>query len=182
MKYFLTSERLGFRNWTAEDEPLALELWCDPEVTKFIGGPWSAEVARARLALEIELMNQHGVQYWPVFLLEDGRHVGCAGLRPYSSEQKTCEMGIHLRPGFWGQGFAREAAYAVMNYAFRSTDADALITGHHPENAASRQLLKRLGFGFIEDRLYAPTGLMHPMYLLRRERAVAGQAALGNLL
>lgn len=32
--YFLRSERVGFRTWTAEDLPLALGLWGDPEVTR----------------------------------------------------------------------------------------------------------------------------------------------------
>src|SRR5262249_30084596 len=32
--FFLTTERIGFRTWTAEDLPLALALWGDPQVTK----------------------------------------------------------------------------------------------------------------------------------------------------
>jgi len=34
--YFLRSERLGFRLWREQDLPLAIGLWGDPEVTKFI--------------------------------------------------------------------------------------------------------------------------------------------------
>lgn len=37
--YFLRSVRLGFRCWTDEDMPLAMELWGNPAVTALIGGP-----------------------------------------------------------------------------------------------------------------------------------------------
>ncbi len=38
MTYFLTSARLGFRQWTAADLPLAVALWQDAEVTRYLGG------------------------------------------------------------------------------------------------------------------------------------------------
>ena len=169
--YFLTTERLGFRCWTARDESLAIDLWCNPQVTALIGGPWTREVALERLAREIELQNQYRMQYWPVFLLAYGRHAGCAGLRPYESSQAIFEMGVHLFPEFWGQGIAREASEVIIPYAFGPLGATAIVAGHHPQNAASGRLLVKLGFTYQGDRLYIPTGLMHPMYLLRKEQA-----------
>jgi len=169
MDYFLTSARLGFRKWTASDLPLALELWCDPAVTRLIGGPFSPGAVQSRLTQEIEQEKQFGMQYWPVFLLEDGRHAGCAGLRPYRQEQKMVELGIHLRPAFWSQGYAEEAARCLMAYAFDHLNMAALFAGHHPENAGSRRLLEKLGFSYQHDQLYVPTGLMHPTYLLRND-------------
>ena len=175
--HFLTTKRLSFRCWTARDESLAIDLWCNPQVTALIGGPWTREVALERLAREIEQQDRFGMQYWPVFLraegslLADGRHAGCAGLRPYDSSQAVYEMGVHLLPEFWGQGFAREASEPIIPYAFVSLGAAAIFAGHHPQNAASGRLLVKLGFTYQGDRLYIPTGLMHPGYLLRREQA-----------
>jgi [ribosomal protein S5]-alanine N-acetyltransferase len=169
--YFLTTGRLGFRCWTPRDESLAIDLWCNPEVTALIGGPWTRQVALDRLANEIAQQDEYGMQYWPVFLLADGRHVGCAGLRPYDPGQAIYEMGAHLFPEFWGQGIAREAAEAVIPWAFDRLGAAAIFAGHHPQNAASGRLLKKFGFTYQGDRLYLPTGLMHPTYLLRREPA-----------
>ena len=34
--YFLITERAGFRAWTPDDLPLALTLWGDPAVMRFI--------------------------------------------------------------------------------------------------------------------------------------------------
>jgi hypothetical protein len=36
--YFLTSERLGFRAWTAGDLAYAAALWGDPDVARYNGG------------------------------------------------------------------------------------------------------------------------------------------------
>jgi ribosomal-protein-alanine N-acetyltransferase len=41
--YFLKTSRLGFRQWSIADLPLAMALWGDPEVTRFIGGPFSPD-------------------------------------------------------------------------------------------------------------------------------------------
>ena len=51
-KYFLKSERLGFRWWTADDLPLAQQLWGDLEVTKYFGGPFSEDEVRKRFKHE----------------------------------------------------------------------------------------------------------------------------------
>ncbi len=168
MDYFLKSKRLGFRCWSANDLALAMGLWGDPRVTAFIGGPFTPEKVRERLAREIQQMETHGVQYWPIFLLESHQHAGCAGLRPYRPEQKVYELGVHLCQACWGKGFAIEASRAAIRYGFDVLGAEALFAGHHPENAASRRLLSKLGFEHTHEELYPPTGLMHPSYLLRK--------------
>ncbi|HVZ17070.1 MAG TPA: GNAT family N-acetyltransferase, partial [Terriglobales bacterium] len=93
-------------------------------------------------------------------------HVGCCGLRPY--KPRIPELGFHLRQAFWGQGIAKEAATAVIEYAFAKLDVDAIFAGHYPENANSRKVLLSLGFQYIGEERYPPTGTMHPSYILRR--------------
>jgi RimJ/RimL family protein N-acetyltransferase len=166
--YFLTTQRLGFRHWTPADLPLALALWGDARVTAFIGGPFSDADVKKRLQTEIRTREGWGVQYWTLFLLQRNEHVGCAGLRPYHEASEIMELGIHLRAEFWGMGLAEEAGRAVIRYAFDVLGAQGLFAGHHPENAASHRLLSKLGFRFTHEQLYAPTGRMHPSYLLER--------------
>ena len=119
-----------------------------------------------RLKKENDSLQKHHFQYWPVFLLSDGQHVGCAGIRPYRPEEEIHELGFHLRPEFWSQGLAEEAARAVMAYAFETLNAKALSAGHHPANASSRHILEKLGFHFSHEEFYAPCGLQIPYYLL----------------
>jgi RimJ/RimL family protein N-acetyltransferase len=174
--YFLTTARLGFRTWREEDVDLAVDLWADPAVTRFLQaeGPPSRETVAERLRREIASQAEHGYQYWPIFLLEDGAHVGCCGLRPRRPEERVHEFGVHLRPAFWGRGLAHEAGVAVRDHAFGPLLARALFAGHHPENRASGAMLRKLGFRHTHDELYPPTGLLHPSYLLTPPDVGAG--------
>jgi [ribosomal protein S5]-alanine N-acetyltransferase len=109
------------------------------------------------------------VQYWPVFLLKDNQFAGCAGLRPYG--QDVLELGFHLRPEYWGRGFAEEAARAVIAFAFETLGVERLFAGHHPDNGASERVLRKLGFCFTHQEIYPPTGLLNPAYLLTNPKA-----------
>jgi [ribosomal protein S5]-alanine N-acetyltransferase len=164
--YFLRTARLGFRPWSAGDFELAMALWGDIQVTRFIGGPFSEKEVQERLAREFVFMKEHGVQYWPVFLLGDGDFTGCCGLRPYRLEDGIYELGFHFRPMHWGKGFAGEASRAVIGHAFKSLRARGLFAGHYPENHASSKVLEKLGFRFTHEESYPPTGRMHRCYML----------------
>ena len=169
VEYFLRTERLGFRRWTEADLGLALGLWGDAEVTRLIGGPFSKEQVQERLSLEISSQRVYGVQYWPVFLLSGGEHLGCCGLRPYKPDQRVFEIGVHIRTAHRGHGYAPEAAQAVIAYAFDRLGAAGLFAGHNPANVTSRRLLEKLGFAYTHEEFYPPTGLNHPSYLLTAE-------------
>ena len=166
MEYFLKSQRLGFRCWREDDLPLAMEIWGDPEMTVFTGGPFTPQAVHARLADEISRMHVRGIQYWPVFLLEDDTHVGCAGLQIYNEKEQVYEMGYYVRRPFWGQGLAREAALAVIGHAFGTLGFEALFAGHHPLNEASSRVLLSVGFSPAGWEVYPPTGILEPTYRL----------------
>ncbi|HEY7729182.1 MAG TPA: GNAT family N-acetyltransferase, partial [Candidatus Eisenbacteria bacterium] len=179
------TERITFRSWRPEDEALALALWGDPRVTGFIDARPKLDVAavRERLAAEIAGERAHGIQYWPIFKRATGErdpehavgpHLGCCGLRPHDPPRRIIELGVHLRPEHWGQGFATEASRSAIAHAFTQLGAHALFAGHHPENTASKHTLERLGFRRTGVVLYPPTGLLHPAYLL--ERRAAGES------
>ena len=168
-EYFLQTKRLGFRLWAETDTDLATQLWGDIEVTKLIGGPFSPEWIQERLAKEMRNFQEFEIQYWQIFLLATGDHVGCCGLKPYEIKQGIYEIGFHLKPAFHGQGLAPEAAQAVIDYAFNRLKATALFAGNHPDNEPSRRVLERLGFRYTHDELFSPTGLCHRSYLLSAE-------------
>src|SRR3979411_713595 len=149
--YFITSVRLGFSTWSHEDLPMAMDLWGDPDVTRFTGGPFTAVQVHERLLREIENLEQHGVQYWPVFSRETGELVGCCGLQPHDDASGIYELGFQLRREHWGRGFAREARQAAISHSFTALGIRALYAGHHPFNDASRRLLQGLGFRYTHD-------------------------------
>ena len=168
---FLKTDRLFFRTWSETDTDLALGLWGDPRVIKYIDarGKLSTDDVQSWLLQEINSEKKYGVQYWPIFLKSNNHHVGCCGLRPYKPARDIFEIGFHIRAKHWGSGFTTEAALGVMNYAFNVLSVSGLFAGHNPRNIASQHILLKLGFRFTHDEYYAPTGLYHPSYMLTAE-------------
>lgn len=167
--FFLTTARIGFSKWSKNDFQLAELLWGNPDVTRYIcaSGKFTMEDISVRLEKEIYNEKAYHVQYWPIFTLSSNELIGCCGLRPYRKNEY--EIGIHLLPQFWGKGYAMEAASAAINYAFSVLNADALFAGHNPHNIASAKVLHKLGFSYIGDEFYEPTGLYHPSYKLKKK-------------
>lgn len=165
-EFFLKTDRIGFSKWTREDMESAKLLWGNPEVTRYIcaAGIFSNDEIIDRVNTEISNESIYGVQYWPILELTTKELIGCCGLRPREIDEY--EMGFHLRPEFWGQGYASEAANAVIDYARKALRVKRLFAGHNPNNHKSRELLHKLGFVYAGDEFYAPTGLYHPSYEL----------------
>ncbi len=185
-EYFLCSERLGFRQWRAEDLPLARALWGDSSVMRYIGGPLEPLAAQARMQSEILRQQKLGLQYWPIFLLATGEHVGCAGLRlpifEKTPKPDVLEIGVHIRQPFWSGRYGEEAARTVIGLAFREHGVHALVAAHHPENHASQALITRLGFQYTHDWLWSVTGLLHPWYRLEQSNTGRSSALVSPAL
>ncbi|KPU44329.1 ribosomal-protein-S5-alanine N-acetyltransferase [Oxobacter pfennigii] len=162
----METERIRFSKWTDDDFSLAVQLWGKEDVTRYIcaSGKFTEQDIQKRLNFEISNQKQFNVQYWPIFGTPVDELIGCCGLRPFKSEENSYEIGFHLRKKFWGQGYAFEAAASVIKYGFTIIKADKLFAGHHPQNMSSKKLLLRLGFKYIGDNFYEPTGLYHPSY------------------
>ena len=165
----LETARLVFRTWGEEDVRLAMGLWGDSDVMRLLGGPMGEDAVRGRLGEEARNWRERAVQYWPMFLRDSGELAGCAGLTPWGDQAGVLMAGVHLDRAVWGLRLGEEAAGAVLRYGFGRVGATEIVAGHHPENRASRRLILSLGFVYEGDRLWPPTGLMHPFYTLRRE-------------
>jgi [ribosomal protein S5]-alanine N-acetyltransferase len=176
VRYFLTTPRIGFRCWESGDAALAIRLWSHPQVVRLVADLDPTEqTALARLAQETRNLATHGIQYWPIFLRVSGEHLGCCGLRPF--QENVFEIGAHLFPPFWGQGFALEALQAVIAHAFGTLKVRGLFARHHPHNHGSRRLLEKLGFRYTHDDFMPQTGLNHQSYLLPTDTRLMQEAS-----
>jgi ribosomal-protein-alanine N-acetyltransferase len=170
-----STERLVARSWRIDDLPFAMRLWGDPAVTALIDsrGQLTAQQVEEKLCGEIDRERLHGVQYWALFNRIGGDFVGCCGLRPwiYTPGDPNFELGFHIVKSGWGKGFATEAALGALGYGWVKMRLSKVYAGHHPANRASRGILAKLGFRFLENVFYEPTGLMHPSYTCQRPAA-----------
>nr|WP_145403420.1 GNAT family N-acetyltransferase [Paenibacillus xylanexedens] len=168
------TERLVFTTWDEADCALAFALWGDHEVTRWTSSSdvLSEEEVEARLTREIQREKKEGVQYWPLFQKGSDVFVGCCGLGPYAPKEHIYELGFLLTRDHWGQGYAQEAAQAVVRYAFDKLGAVQLMAGHHPDDEAAHHILSKLGFEHTEDRRDEATGTMRPLYILNKTQPV----------
>lgn len=92
----------------------------------------------------------HGAGWWAVEEKETGQLVGNVGAF-FREESAVMELGWNTFRGYWGQGFANEAAAAVLNHALeirREPKVRALITS---ANESSLRVAKRLGLHYESE-------------------------------
>jgi RimJ/RimL family protein N-acetyltransferase len=79
-----------------------------------------------------------------VFAIErDGALIGMCGI---DVRRDGAELGYWLGVPFWRQGYATEAARALIDYAFAELGHQALQSGARVSNPASRRVLEKCGF------------------------------------
>ncbi len=168
-EYIFKTQRIGFSIWQECDLDLALSLWSNHEVMKYLSssGFYNDEQVCSRLKQEISNYNLYGVQYWKIYTLCESQFIGCCGLKPIEGYANSYELGFQLLPNWWGMGYANEASQACIDYAIKKLEADNIYARHHPENEGSHNLLLKLGFKEFDSAFYEPTGLYHPLYKYR---------------
>jgi RimJ/RimL family protein N-acetyltransferase len=146
----IETERLILRNWRAEDtEPFYRHL-NTPAVMRWLGGTMGRE-QHDSLVLErfIGWQESRGFTLWAVERKADGALLGFCGLKissePNSPVNGDYEAAWRFREDSWGQGYAKEAAFATLDFAFRSLGAGRVVALTVPGNRRSWGLMERLG-------------------------------------
>lgn len=78
---------------------------------------------------------------------QSGRFVGCCALQARAGSP-SLELGYWVGEPFWGQGFATEAAHALVDMAFRTREITHIDARCRVTNPASRRVLQKSGFQF----------------------------------
>ena len=108
-----------------------------------------------------------------VFLIEsDFSPIGMVGID--WREPDAPELGYWLGVKYWGQGFATEAARAVIDFAFEEFDAEHLIASARVANPSSRNILEKCGFQWsgVELHRFVALGCSTPVDCFRLSRGV----------
>jgi RimJ/RimL family protein N-acetyltransferase len=155
---FARTERLLLRPSWPEDAPALYDAIADEAIVRNLArAPWPYTAEEAARFAVIE-----HPQMFPSFLLmrrTDGapQLIGACGLSECDGE---AELGYWIARPFWGQGFAAEAAKAVVGIA-RALGHQKLMAGHFTDNPASGRVLRKVGFralGRCEQRYSAGRG------------------------
>ena len=93
----------------------------------------------------MKMYAERGFGLWLVERKIDGAPLGICGL--VKREQlEDVDLGFAFLPRFWSQGYARESAQGVLDYARRTVGLSRVVAITSPDNHASAKLLEKLGF------------------------------------
>jgi len=145
----IETTRLLLKPMTEDDKPWAAAQCADPEVMTYLGGPMTREASDEKIEKMIRLQADRGFSFFGLFRKSDDRPIGLCGLKLFDAEGATVpgelEIGWRLDKDMWGQGYAREAASASLDFAFGVVKGDRVIAITSQRNKGSWGLMERLG-------------------------------------
>jgi RimJ/RimL family protein N-acetyltransferase len=125
----------------------------DPEVVKYISGPWhDASKHEAFLRDRIQADFGNGLGYWSIFSREDeGRFLGWVLLIPSDGVGPEVEIGWRLNRSAWGYGYGTEAARPFVSHAFETIDLPRIVADIDGRNTASHRIAEKIGMKHVGD-------------------------------
>lgn len=147
----IETARLQLRPCQLEDLSQVHSLWRDEAVRRFLFDERqiSLEEARSFIQASLETFEQEGYGLWLVMRPNCDQLIGFAGGLRSDGNCPNLVFGIH--PDFWGQGYATEAAGAVLRYLIEVLKFDRIQADVDRPNLASIRVLEKLGMSAIEQ-------------------------------
>ena len=156
METALSTDRLVIRDWTVDDAEAAFEIYGAEDVTHWLTPAMDrvGDVGAMRAVLHAWQEAQPNLPpprgRWAVERKEDGAVIGGLGIRLLPPFEEDLELSWQLSPGVWGQGYASEAANALIAWAF-TQDTDELFAVARPNNTRAIAVAKRLGMQWVGE-------------------------------
>ena len=148
----LSTQRLCLDEVADSDAGDLFDLFCEEAVVAFYDLPRFTQRSQAEKLIRLfrsRFEDSLGIR-WAIRRRDDSRLIGTCGFNSWSQPMRSTVIGYDLHPDFWGNGYAREAVEAIIEWAFAGNlpcgaihriQADTV-----PGNVASEKLLRSLGF------------------------------------
>jgi len=164
----LATARLVLRPLTLRDADFVLAVLNDPAFIRFIGDRHVRTREQAQEYISHGPVRDYKDLGHGMLLAEmkaDATPIGLCGLlkREYLPD---ADIGFAFLPAYRSQGFALEAATAVIDHAFATLALPRILAVVQPDNVASRQLLQKLGMHV--DRAFKIAANQSELLLLAR--------------
>jgi [ribosomal protein S5]-alanine N-acetyltransferase len=173
----LKTKRLLLRPLTRRDAAALHRLAGKREIadtTISVPHPYSLRLARQWITDTADLYAKGKVAVFAITPKPDGMLSGTIGLRDIDTDHSLAEMGFWVAVESWGQGYATEAARAVLSFGFEQLGLNRIYAHHMVRNPASGRVLARIGMmreGLLRQRV-RKWGIFEdvvPMAILRDE-------------
>ena len=140
----ITTERLMLRPFTFNDAETVFRWHRNPDVTRYTGGQQNREQSFVSLARWIHRFHTQG--WGPLAVQAQGmaQPMGWCGLQPLPAT-RDFELFYGYATEGWGQGYATEAARALLRVGFMALPVDRIVARVQAENLASQHVVTKLG-------------------------------------
>jgi ribosomal-protein-alanine N-acetyltransferase len=159
----LETERLTLRPLVLEDAAALYSIYSDPETMKFMGHAPDS-VAQERNNIQSHLIHhyeKYNVGLWATLLKENNQLIGRCGLMHKQIEGvPEVELSYLLGRKYWGNGFATEAAKAILQYGFTKCGLGRIVAVIHPQNVASIRVAEKIGMKYGREVMYGEFGMV----------------------
>lgn len=155
MDVIIETERLLLRKFTAADADLIYELNRDPDVTRYTGDP-IRDIDHAQEVLENVILPQYSLYNhgrWAVHTRSDLAFIGWCGLKTRPERDFEIDLGYRFNQASWGKGYATEAAFACLDYGFKTLGLQRIVGRAVPQNTASLHVLEKIGMHYVCDEM-----------------------------
>ena len=146
----LATDRLHLRRLSLEDASFILGLLNEPSYLHFIGDKGVRTIRDARdyiLKGPIANYEQFGFGLYLTELKDSRVPIGICGLLKRDNLLDV-DIGFAFLPQFWSQGYALEAASAVLTYGRDALGLSRIVAIVSPDNERSIKVLNKLGLRF----------------------------------
>ncbi len=156
MSIHLETPRFVIRDITLADEADMFEMDSDPEVHRYLGNKpmQTREEVRNYITMLLKQRADNGICRWAVVGKQTNEMVGWVGFRlmtePVNGHVNYYDFGYRLKRSSWNKGVASEAGKASLEYGINVLGFKPVYAMTDVGNGASRHVLEKLGFRFVE--------------------------------
>jgi RimJ/RimL family protein N-acetyltransferase len=160
MPLLLETDRLLIRELQPEDALGMFEMDSDPEVHKYVGRSpvTTLEESERVIGYVRDQYAEWGIGRWAVLDKKDESFLGWTGFKwmaePINGHINFYDFGYRFQRRAWGQGIATESGRAALEYGLRTLGYKPVYAMTDPANGASRHILEKLGFRYVETFHY----------------------------
>ncbi len=142
----LHTDRLRLRPVTGADADALFAMHSSAHVLRYWDSPpWGDRARAERFVAASRQMAEDGAGVRPA-IDSGGTFIGWCSLSRWNAEHRSAAIGFCLGEASWGQGYATEAARALLQWAFDTLDLNRVQAETDTRNAASARVLEKLGF------------------------------------
>ena len=158
----LETERLFLREMKEDDYDALTSVLADSDTMQHYPYTFDEKRVRGWIAKNIDRYRILGFGLWAVCLKESGEMIGDCGLTMQNINGNVLpETGYHIRRDFQRRGYAKEAAKAVRDWAFRNTEYPALYSYCNYTNEPSIRTAESIGMQFDCNYPDEANGIIH---------------------